>query len=40
MADYEDLFKQMLATEKELKDKIGGLQKLFKSLSKNMEKQG
>ncbi len=38
MADYEDLFKQMLVVEKELKDKIGGLQKLFKSLSKNMEK--
>lgn len=38
MGDYEDLYKQMLATEKELKDKINTQQKLFKSLSKNLEK--
>lgn len=38
MADYEELYKQMLGVEKELKDKINGLQKLSKSLSKNMEK--
>lgn len=38
MADYEELYKQMLGGEKELKDKINGLQKLYKSLSKNMEK--
>ena len=36
--DYEDLYKQMLSVEKELKDKINSQQKLFKSLSKNMEK--
>ena len=38
MRDYEDLYKQMLAEEKELKDKINAQQKLFKSLSKSMEK--
>lgn len=38
MTDYEDLYKQMLSVEKELKDKINSQQKLFKSLSKNMEK--
>ena len=38
MTDYEDLYKQMLVVEKELKDKISSQQKLFKSLSKNMEK--
>ncbi|MHB8125260.1 MAG: hypothetical protein ACYDEJ_06365 [Desulfitobacteriaceae bacterium] len=38
MTDYEDLFKQMVVVEKELKDKINSQQKLFKSLSKNMEK--
>jgi hypothetical protein len=38
MTDYEELYKQMLSVEKELKDKINSHQKLFKSLSKNMEK--
>ncbi|MFZ3131208.1 MAG: hypothetical protein WA125_08945 [Desulfosporosinus sp.] len=38
MKDYEDLYKQMLSVEKELKDKINNQQKLFKSMSKNMEK--
>lgn len=38
MADYEDLYKQMTSVEKELKDKLNSQQKLFKSLSKNMEK--
>ena len=38
MMDYEDLHKQMLLIEKELKDKIKIQQKLFKSLSKSMEK--
>jgi len=38
MTDYEDLLKQMLVGEKELKDKLNSMQKLFKSLSKNMEK--
>lgn len=38
MIDYEDLYKQMLSVEKELKDKINCQQKLFKSLSKNMVK--
>ncbi|KLU62489.1 hypothetical protein CEB3_c11170 [Peptococcaceae bacterium CEB3] len=38
MADYEDLLKKMAVAEKELKDKISGLQKLYKSLSKSMEK--
>lgn len=38
MTNYEDLYKQMLSVEKELKDKINNQQKLFKSLSKNMEK--
>src|SRR5665648_916282 len=38
MTDYEELYKQMLSVEKELKDKINSQQKLFKSLSKNMEK--
>jgi hypothetical protein len=38
MADYEELYKQMLCVEKELKDKINALQKTFKSLSKDMEK--
>ena len=38
MTDYEDLYKQMLSVEKELKDQINSQQKLFKSLSKNMEK--
>ena len=38
MTDYEDLYKQMLSVEKEFKDKINSQQKLFKSLSKNMEK--
>ena len=37
MADYEDLFKQMLIMEKELKDKIGSVQKLFKNLCKYSE---
>ncbi len=35
MADYEELSKQMLPVEKELKDKISNLQKQFKSLSKS-----
>ena len=35
MADYEELAKQMLPVEKELKDKISTLQKQFKSLSKD-----
>ena len=35
MADYEELAKQMLPAEKELKDKISTLQKQFKNLSKN-----
>lgn len=38
MADYEDLLKQVLPVEKDLKDKISNLQKQFKSLSKNMDK--
>lgn len=38
MADYEELSKQMLPVEKELKDKISTLQKQFKSLSKNFAK--
>ena len=38
MTDYEDLFKQMLVAEKDLKDKINSIQKLSKSLSKHMEK--
>ena len=38
MTDYEDLFKKMVVVEKELKDKINSQQKLFKSLSKSMEK--
>jgi hypothetical protein len=38
MTDYEDLFKQIVNVEKELKDKLKTQQKLFKSLSKNMEK--
>ena len=38
MADYEDLLKKMAVVERELKDKISGLQKLYKSLSKSMEK--
>ncbi len=36
--DYEDLYKQMLVIEKELKDKIKTQQKVLKSLSKSMEK--
>ena len=38
MADYEELLKQVLPMEKDLKDKISNLQKLFKSLSKNLDK--
>ncbi|MEA1962556.1 MAG: hypothetical protein U9N81_15045 [Bacillota bacterium] len=38
MADYEELFKQVLLSEKDLKDKIRNLQKLFKSLSKDLDK--
>lgn len=38
MADYEELLKQVLPSEKELKDKISNLQKLFKSLSKDLDK--
>jgi len=38
MKDYEDLYRQTLSVEKELKDKISSQQKLFKSISKNMEK--
>lgn len=38
MADYEELLKQVLPLEKDLKDKIGNLQRLFKSLSKNLDK--
>jgi hypothetical protein len=38
MADYEDLYKQMSGMERELRDKINSQQKLYKSLSKNMEK--
>lgn len=38
MADYEELLKQVLPSEKDLKDKISSLQKLFKSLSKNLDK--
>lgn len=38
MADYEELSKQMLPVEKELKDKISALQRQFKSLSKNFDK--
>lgn len=37
MADYEELLKQVLPAEKDLKDKIGSLQRLFKSLSKNFD---
>lgn len=35
MADYEELSKQMLPMEKDLREKISALQKQFKSLSKN-----
>lgn len=35
MADYEELSKQVLPTEKELKDKVSALQRHFRSLSKN-----
>jgi hypothetical protein len=38
MADYEELLKQVLPLEKDLKDKISSLQKQFKSLSKNLDK--
>lgn len=38
MADYEELLQQVLPAEKDLKDKISTLQKLFKSLSKNFDK--
>jgi hypothetical protein len=38
MADYEELLKQVLPSEKDLKDKISNLQKLFKSLSKDLDK--
>jgi hypothetical protein len=38
MKDYENLYKQMLNIEKELKDKIKSQQKVVKSLCKNMEK--
>ncbi|KGP74789.1 hypothetical protein JT05_14370 [Desulfosporosinus sp. Tol-M] len=38
MKDYENLYKQMLSIEKELKDKIKSQQKVVKSLCKNMEK--
>lgn len=38
MADYEDLIKQIDVFEKELKDKIGTIQKLFKNINKNMDK--
>lgn len=37
MANYEELLKQTNTTEKELKEKIANLQRLFKSLNKNME---
>ena len=38
MADYEDLVKQIDVFEKELKDKIGAIQKLFKNINNNMDK--
>lgn len=38
MANYEDLVKQIDVCEKELKDKIGTIQKLFKNINKNMDK--
>lgn len=38
MKDYEQLYKQILNEEKELKDKLGIQQRLFKSMCKNMEK--
>lgn len=36
MADYEELLKQMVVAEKELREKISALQKQFKSSSKNL----
>lgn len=38
MADYEELLKQVLPAEKDLKDKISSLQKQFRRLSKNFDK--
>ena len=38
MADYEDLVKQIDVFEKELKDKLATIQKLFKNTSKSMDK--
>lgn len=38
MADYEDLVKQTDVFEKELKDKINAIQKLFKSINNSMDK--
>lgn len=38
MADYEELLKQVLPSERDLKDKISNLQKLFKRLSKDLDK--
>lgn len=38
MANYEDLLKLVLPSEKSLKDKISNQQKLFRSLSKNLDK--
>jgi hypothetical protein len=37
LTDYEELLKQVLVSEKDLKDRLGNLQKLFKSLSKSMD---
>ena len=38
MSDYEDLVKQIDGLEKELKDKIGAIQKLLKNINNNMDK--
>ena len=37
MADYEELYRQIIGREKELKDKLSAAQKIFKTLIKNSD---